>query len=51
LKGGWFDLAGGRIARLKEQSWFTGMRGKEQKKLSDLANGAVKGLLKRRRRV
>jgi hypothetical protein len=36
----------GRIASLKDQSWFTDMAGKEQKRLSSLASGTVKGLLK-----
>jgi hypothetical protein len=46
FEGRWLDPQIGRIARLKEQSWFTDMAGKEQKKLASLASGTVKGLLK-----
>lgn len=46
FEGRWLDPTTGRIARLKEQSWFTDMASKEQKRLANLASGAVKGLLK-----
>jgi hypothetical protein len=46
FEGRWLDPQIGRIARLKEQSWFTDMASKEQKKLASLASGTVKELLK-----
>jgi hypothetical protein len=46
FEGRWLDPQIGRIPRLKEQSWFTDMASKEQKKLASLASGTVKGLLK-----
>ena len=46
FEGRWLDPQIGRIASLKEQSWFTDMTSKEQKRLANLASGTVKGLLK-----
>ena len=42
----WLDPQIGRIASLKDQSWFADMASKEQKKLAGLVSGTVKGLLK-----
>jgi hypothetical protein len=42
----WLDPQIGRIASLKDQSWFADMASKEQKKLARLASGTVKDLLK-----
>ena len=46
FEGRWLDPQIGKIASLKDQSWFTDMASKEQKKLANLANGTVKDLMK-----
>jgi hypothetical protein len=46
FEGRWLDPRTGRVARLKEQSWFTEIRSKEQKQLASIVSRTVKDLLK-----
>jgi hypothetical protein len=46
FEGRWLDPKTGRIARLKNEAWFTDIGSNEQKKLASIASGTVKGLMK-----